>query len=514
MRQLGKLKKFFAGVLAAAMVLTSGVGVMAAEATDTNANKVTGSITIDNAIKDTEKNTYKYDVYRVFDFYGSTADTSGEYDYSSGVYKLNSEWNGFTSAYFSVNNADGVITFGNGENGTKKFDTEDAAKAFAAEALKYAKEHNVKANYTKANAQATPNKVEEGKPVTETLVFSGLPLGYYLVDSSVGAALSIDTNRKDATIHEKNEVPTVKKEVLDEDTNIWGKTNDSAIGKRVDFQVKINAKKGAQNYILHDKMTEGLTFGEVTSVSVNGANLTAGTDYEVKKDVAHENNVTDSFDLEFKQSYLDTITADTTIVVSYYATVNEKAKIASANLNEVDLEYGDGNRTQKDSTETYVYSFDLKKFAAGKEYLAGAKFTLLKADKKTPVKLVAVSENGYRVAKDDETNTVTEFVTNDKGMINFAGLDAGQYYLKELEAPAGYNLPSSEFSVNITRKNQTADGNWLVNEKDDHKVDIENLTGSVLPSTGGIGTTIFYLVGGLLIIGAFVAFIVRRKMAD
>lgn len=499
MRQLGRLKKFFAGVLAAAMVFTTGVGVMAAETTaDTTGS---GSITIENAIKD-----MTYDVYRVFDFEGSTKAKDGTY--TNGVYKLSSEWAkaGFTSEYFDVNETDNTLTFKGdfaltGTSEAEKAKKEAAAKKFAADALAYAKDasHKIAAD---ASQKATTDKVE----------FTGLALGYYLVDSSAGAALSLDTTTMHATIKEKNGTPTVDKKVKDSAGN-WDTSNDAGIGDTVEFKATVHAMNGAQNYVLHDTMSDGLTFGAVTKITEGTKTLVEGTDYTVTS-----TGLTDgcSFEVKFEESYLKTITSDTDIVVEYNATVNEKAVIApSANTNDIELQYGDNNRTTPSHTDTYVYKFNLHKYAAGdtaSANLAGAKFRLLDKDMKV-IKLT-LSENGaYRP---DAAGTVEVFETKKDEEIVIVGLDEGQYYLEETEAPSGYNKLTDLVSVVISRADTTkaADGNYLVNKKDDHIVYIANNTGSLLPSTGGIGTTIFYLVGGLLIIGAFVSFIVRRKMAD
>lgn len=512
MKQLGKWKRLFAGIIASAMVLTTGVSAMA----DTKVE--TGSITIENAVKDTTnsdgtENKYNYSLYRVFDFEGSTVSANG--NYSNGVYKLSSKWAGknFKSGYFTVN-ADGTLKF------AESFNTGDAAKSFAKEAIEYAKNNGISPDLTKADATSRENVNDK----TEKLVFNALPLGYYLVDSSVGAALALDTTAKDVVIREKNEVPTLDKKVKDDAGN-WGDTNDSGIGKTVEFRVTIHAKKGAEKYVLHDKMSKGLSFNGISKIDIIGKNgdtigVMEGDDLKKALDASLKLNPSDgdTFDLDCKQTCLDFISDDVEIVVYYSAVVNEEALITPAeNTNDARLEYGDGHFTEWDQTKTYVYAFDLHKFAEGKENLAGARFALI-SENGVSVNLIKKDDNNYRVAKAGEAGAVTDFVTNENGMINISGLDAGEYALKELEAPSGYNKLDKPVKVVIKRKNEKADGEYLViendQEKPDHKVDIENLTGAVLPSTGGMGTTMFYIVGGFLIVCAFVTFIVRRNTVD
>ena len=504
MRQLARLKKMLAGVIAAAMVFTTGVSVASAsETTDTTSEK--GKITITGAI-----DGVSYDLYRIFDFEGSTVSDNGAY--AEGVYKLSDKWSAFTSSYFTVN-ADGTLTFNN-------FKEETDAKVFAKEAMAFVSANGIAADYTREDADTDADS---------TIVFEGVELGYYLVDSSVGTLLSLDTTTTEASIAEKNEVPTVDKEVLDDYTGSdeYKKSNDAGVGDTVTFQVTIHAKAGAQNYVLHEVMSKGLSFNEITKVVLkNGDNVIDMTEtFNEMKDQAltlnptHEDGRVDTFDLSICQDCLDLITNDMDIVITYTATVTSDAVVDGSETNDVKLTYGDDHETEWDETTTYNYSFNLKKYSASDSTsanLAGAKFKLLLSDSDDAeaVKLVAMDdENTYRVATDDDSDTATieEFTTTATGDIVIKGLDAGTYYLEETEAPSGYNKLTSRVKVIISRANDDADGNYFVNEREDHTVLIANGTGAVLPSTGGIGTTIFYIVGGILIIAALAWFIVRRK---
>lgn len=520
MKQLTRLKKIAASLLTAALVFTSVVGV-AADTTDSSSSSTgTGTITISNPIS-----TADYDLYRIFDFEGSTVSDNGSY--SEGVYKLSSKWSGFISDYFTEN-SDGTLTFND-------FDDETDAKALAEEAFDYIEEkknteEEITADYTRSSRNFVSSNNADGDL---TFTFDPVELGYYLVDSSVGTLLSLDTTTTEAVIKEKNEEPTVEKEVLDNvtgtDSDKYGETNDAAIGDVVTFQATINYKVGAENYVFHDNMSEGLSFNGVDSMTAvmykaDGTLIREVDHDQLEKAIDTNPSDGDTFDLTV-QECLDEITEDGYdgyILLTYSATVTSDALIAAdANTNDAKLTYGDDQTTEWDQTKTYVYQFELKKYSASdstSSNLAGAKFSLLstKDDLSTSMNLVKVDDTTYRLATDDEiadtnTETVTDFETVATGNITIKGLNAATYYLYEIAAPSGYNRLTSSVEVIISRQDSSASGSYLVNSSSDHVVPIANGTGSVLPSTGGIGTTIFYIVGGILIIAGLAWFIVRRK---
>ncbi|XME01271.1 SpaH/EbpB family LPXTG-anchored major pilin [Lachnospiraceae bacterium C1.1] len=506
MKQLTRLKKIAASLLTAALVFTSVVGV-AADTTDSSSSSTgTGTITISNAVS---KNTVSYNLYRIFDFEGSTSSNGV---YTEGVYKLSSKWSGFESKYFKEN-SDKTLTFNNL--------TESTVKAFAKEAFAYVSANSitVSADYTRKNAKEKSNS--DG---TVTLTFSGVPLGYYLIDSSVGTLLSLDTTSSNATMTEKNEEPTVEKEVYD--ISDYADTNHAAIGDVVKFQATINCKVGAENYVFHDNMSEGLSFNGVNSMTAvmykaDGTLIREVDHDKLAKAIDTDPKDGDTFDLTVGQEYLDEITKDGYdgyILLTYSATVTSDALIAAdANTNNAKLTYGDDQTTEWDQTKTYVYQFELKKYSASDSTsanLAGAKFSLL-SENKVSMNLIKIDDTTYRLATAAEVEagkSVTEFETVAAGNTTVSGLNAAKYYLRETEAPSGYNRLTEDVEVVISRQDSSAvEKTYLVNSSSDRVVAIANGTGSVLPSTGGIGTTIFYIVGGILIIAGLAWFIVRRK---
>ena len=436
-----------------------------------------GSITIDNAVVG-----QTYTIYQILDLESYNAD-SGAY-----AYKATPDWSGFINGngvkgvYVNVD-AQGYVTW-----------VEDAdAAAFAKLAQKYAADSHI-------------DNQDSKKADSTTVEFTGLDLGYYLVDSTLGTICSLDTTNPSVIIKEKNAEPTVDKQVQENSNGIWGESNDANIGDTVNFKTVISAKKGAQGYVLHDKMSAGLTInrGTVSVVGVDADN------YEVTY------NCDDgcAFEIAFKQAYLDTITEDTSIVVTYSATLNEKAVIyPDPNTNETKLVYGEGSETTWDKTETFTYQFDLVKTKTDKTVLDGAEFKLY--DAKTDGNEIALIDEGngvYRVATAAE-KVADGFVsaTIKAGKVTIKGLDSGTYYLEETKAPAGYNVLAERVEVKIDHANLTAtvEGDTYVSGG----VQVINQTGAELPSTGGIGTTIFYVVGGLLVVAAGVLLVTRKRMS-
>lgn len=489
------LKKVLTGILAATMIMGSALNVSAATVTGTGE---VGTITVENAQKD-----QTYDVYKIFDFELSS-EANGT---ATGVYTISedSAWYSFVkkSGYFDIDQNGYVVA-------DETF-TESVAASFAKAALAYAKENNIA-------------PVATGVADDNGLTFEKLGYGYFLMDSSAGVLCSLDTSTPTLEIKEKNGVPTIDKEVKEGDT--YGSTNDAEIGDTVEFRTTINAKVGAQKYVLHDTMTDGLTFDSSSLVVTVGEEpLTLGTDYTLVTET--EDGCT--FEVVFADSFLNTITVDTTILVYYSATIDEDAVIASeANTNETYLKYGDKGTTETDYTKTYTYKFDIVKYTGNTDTrLAGATFALYRDEKhEDQVYFVATDvANTYRVATKEEiaeaekagteeSKIVKEFTTDDAGQIFIEGLDAATYYLEEVEAPTGYTKLTSDVVVKISKKNSAADGDFTINNIETTQVSVENKSGSLLPSTGGMGTTLFYIIGICLIVAACAYFIFRRKAAS
>lgn len=472
------LKKYFGMLLAMIMVLSMSTVAFAAQGTNNNS----GSITINNA---EEGHTYNAYQVLVLESYNTDA---GAYSY-----KANDDWKNWLESqtkYVSID-AQGYVTWVGGT---------DAANvaAFAKAALAHAKEASIAPDATKT-ADGT------------TVAFTGLNLGYYLVDTTLGTLCSLDTTKPDATMNEKNEVPSQTKEVQEDSDGSWGSENTAEIGDTVNYKTTINAKPGAQGYVLHDVMSEGLTLNE-NSVTVAG--LTKGQDANNGDYHVVTNGLSDgcTFEVVFHQSYLDTITANTDIVVTYSAVVNEYAQVSpSPNPNETTLKYGEDSefKTVPSKTETYTFKVDVVKTDEDNKVLDGAQFKLY--DAKTGGNEIAVVEesNGvYRLAKDGETGV--EYITTVNGQLEIKGFDANtNYYLEETKAPDGYNKLAERVEIAVKEANLEAsvsNDTWQSGG-----VHIVNKAGDLLPTTGGMGTTILYTIGGVLVVAAGSMLVIRRK---
>lgn len=493
------IKKMLAIMFAFMMVVGMGTKVNAEEGAQPNTK---GSITITNALPKQE-----YKLYRILEL-ESFNTTSGAYSY-----KLSEKWKGFISdanynAGKYLKEENGYVTWIN-EN------SDDATvRVFAEEALKYAQVNGIECD------SLIKNETDSEKSIAA----NNLPLGYYLVDSSAGALCNVNTTRPNVEINEKNGTPTVEKKVSNTANGNYSDHNSANIGDTVYFQTSITAQPGAQNYVLHDKMDAGLTFTGNVSVSLKKNNHeqttltnTDNNNYVLKTSGLAETDPTCTFHIEFKQTLCDSLSAGDQIIVSYSATLNENAVVGNAgNKNDTWLKYGNGTDTAHSSTTTKTYEIPVFKYTGENTPLAGAKFTLSKnTNDSEPIKLIKVSdapENTkltYRVAKTNEENSVTDITTPSNGEFVIQGLDADTYYLTEIEAPKGYNKLASAIKVKID-----SNGDIYLNDSNDANagdVKVENKTGTLLPSTGGMGTTIIYMAGAILVIASGIVLVSKKK---
>lgn len=495
---------------------------------------------------------HSYSAYQIFS--GTQADSSvplGDVEWGSGI-------NG--STFLAELKTDSRLNVG--ENSANIFSSCTTAVDVAAVLGKYTDKSDV--------ANAFANVAAKHLTTTSTAIAAGansvdLAAGYYLlVDTStpstgdaMNSALLQVTNKGNITIEKKYDVPTVDKSAKDTDGN-WGESADWEIGSNVPFQIvgklpSNYADYETYKYVFHDTLSAAFklnaTFDESTTTKVVSGvtvKINGVTDITSAFDITYSDNKLTISCSDLKKT--TDVIASSEIVVEYTAKLLSTAEVGQpGNKNEVYLEYsnnpnatGEGtpstSDTPKDEVLVFTYELDVTKVDGqdDNKKLANAEFVLLNSGKSKVAKLAA----GKFVEWVDVPAVVdgkiaypegTTLTSGADGKFVIAGLDAGSYFLRETKAPAGYNLLKDDIAVVITAtldksENNPAlttltikiDGGAAVNGNPSTGVvstDVKNNSGAVLPETGGIGTTIFYIVGGVLFVGAAVLLIVKRRMS-
>lgn len=393
----------------------------------------------------------------------------------------------------------------------------------------FANKFTAKALTSNLAVTATSGKItEENKTSYE---FKNLDAGYYLVYVTGGkeiqsSLVTVDESTK--TVNLKTEAPSITKTANKPSVNIGDVVTYTVIGSVPDTT-------GYEQYVykIHDTLTNGLDFvndangtaleAGATTVNVKVAFKDAGVTDAVKAPatatLSGENKRTMALNLS-EWVRANQANKGKEFTVTYYAKVNKAADVSTKN--NATLEYGNNpgetTTTTPSEAKTPTYPLDIKKFAKGEDNkkLAGAKFKLYNESTDSEDNLIKVSgSNGNYVV--DPASSTTEFVSVEsiegKGYnLHVNGLAAGTYYLVETKAPEGYNKLTDSIKVTITKAGDT---NWTVKKNDtaenDKIIDVENSTGSILPSTGGMGTIAFTVVAALLVLGVAVSFIRDRK---
>lgn len=486
------IKKIAAIMFAFIMVFSLSTNVKA-ESGEQNTKK--GTITISNAIKDQE-----YKIYKILDL-ESFNSTEGSEAYS---YKLTDDkWADFFKTGGSGNeyvniDGQGYVTW---KNDTNK---EAQAAELSKKALAYAVEQGI-TETQKATAGKTP------------LEFQNLELGYYLVDSSLGALCGLDTTNSTVDITEKNNQPTVTKKILE--NNQEKDSNTASVGDVITYQMYVVIPVGTEKCTLHDKMT-GLEFNGNKYDQNSKIYLYDGDTTFKEGEHYNFNQTTDGFTVEFTEKYLKSTTKVRHVIISYNAILTKDALMGNsgtANTNDAWLTYGDKNTDSAHSTtKTYTFEFPVFKYTGNLENnptaLSGAEFKLYSDSTcQKEIKLAQTdTTNNYRkyITGDTEANIVTDAT----GKFTISGLAEGTYYLKETKAPDGYNKLKDAIVVKLERN---ADGTPFMsiyqNNKKTETINVQNNTGSLLPSTGGMGTTLIYLIGGALVLGSGIVLANKKR---
>ena len=474
------IKKIAAMLFAFAMVFSMGSNVKAAG---------TGKITISPANPNEEYKIYKILKLESYD------ETKKLYSYT----KTGDLWDDFidsavTDGYLTIN-TDGYVTFS-----TTKNSPEDV-REFARKALAYATTNNITATSTKKTGAND-----------DSATIDGLDLGYYLVGSSMGALCSLDTAHPEATIKDKNEKPTVDKKIaIDGHFDNLTSSNSAHIGEVVGFQSTISVKPGAKNYTLHDTMNEHLDFkGHLYQAHTNLGNL------ELNKYIVVQNDPTDgcTFEVSFSDAFYNDFRSQIDdgslkqIVIQYLTIVKDDAVINEPMKNTTHLTYGDQNTvTNESETITKTFGIRVFKYTGESTPLEGARFILSTdstCNDDTKNLKFSLNESGkYRF----NTLGTATLKSQSNGYIYIEGLKAGTYYLKETKAPDGYNLLKTIQIIEIGEYGSIKLNGTAITDD----VKVKNNSGIELPSTGGMGTTLIYLAGIVLVVLSGYVLISKRR---
>ena len=476
-------RKLTSLLLALVMVFALAVTVAADETTGTTGTK--GSITVDNPIAG-----QNYTAYKIFDVVYDDAKVNYSYTIDS---TKNSDWFTTVKEYAETEGSGLTLTPVNGTTTYVVTTTGDFSPAAFADALKAAV--NGKAGKTLA--------VADGKATA-----TGLDLGYYFVTSTSGALCNLTTTNPNANIHDKNDMP-FKKEVDKPSADVGQDVTFTIKGKVPDY-----TGFDKYTYLITDTMTNGLTFNrDSLTVKVGEATVTNDCTIAYDAETAPQTFTVSIPVLEKKYDF------GAEIVVTYTATVNKKA-IAVISTNKAKLTYsndpttGETKDSQTEEQKVYTSKIVIDKFETGKQEtvkLPGAKFVLYK---KAPTD---ADPNAIQYYKQDDTTkavtwvdsitNATEVTTGNNGEAFFEGLADGTYYLVETKAPAGYNQLTEAKDVVVT-------GSITDATKLSVTAEVANSTGTVLPSTGGMGTTVFYVLGFVLVVGAGVLLVTKKRMSQ
>lgn len=528
------MKSLMKKVFAAAAAIATVFGLAAT--TVATANAAGGNATLTVSTKDAKFAGKTVNAYKMF---SATVSSDG----GAVSHTLNDVWKPFFKNSVGLTDVTDANVNDKANDYVSKL-KDSALTAFAAKASNWAQTNNITAD---ATATVSKNAATDGK---YTATFTGLDYGYYVV--AVPGATVADTNSQYAAlvrVHSttvgvdiKGDLPTVDKKVQVNGTG--QNATDAKIGDTLTFTLTSTipdmSAYSTYTFNFKDTLSKGLTFEQVKSVKVEDKTLSVNTDYTVTPPTAPNNTLTVAMnDFKAKQQ----ANAGKKITVTYTATLNKDAVVGGAgNVNSATIQYSNNPSTngtgdsEPSKVRVFTYGFTVDKYT-GDQYtdaatrLAGAKFTLAPKNG-SAISFVQVSAGSatanavYRVANAGETGATTTITTPANGKVVFEGLKNGEYTLTETEAPAGYNKLASAIGVKVNGQNDGTDttnatvtitynndnGSSYNQTASNGVIPVRNKSGAILPSTGGMGTIAFTVIG-VLVIALGVAWTLKRKNA-
>ncbi len=511
------LKKLVSMILA--MLLTLSIGITAYAA---NSDTQKGTINISGC-----QTGEDYTIYQLFEMTYSDADPKS---YS---YKVISGWEDFLAqypTYFTLTNNQYV------DPSSGIFNVEDDAEfmsSFAQAALEYAKNNSI----------AGTTKTADGEG---DVTFTNLPLGYYLGDTSLGSLCMLSSTDPIADVQEKNGTPTVTKYIDEDNQN----KEDIDSGTQHTYILYIDSFKGVSHLKLDDVMDPEIQYVDgsinVTIINKDGEvlkTLTENKDYYVEVTTTSADETMNEHDYAsgspeiivsfFSGEYngdtysefdFSNYSASDRIKITYSCDVitegDEYVDDIDDLLNSAQVLYANASKSDWVYAEVETFGFEILKKNTDDVALSDAAFELTNADGETAYFLIEDLADvdhsiylfeGWDLEEDD--GYTASLVSDDNGMIYIEGLNAGTYTMKETNAPDGYNKLKKDFSVLIAEDGAvsliSSDDSVSISSK---TITVINYTGSLLPNTGGIGTTIFYIIGGILVLAVIVILITRKRM--